>query len=55
MGRDRLGTEEAVAVVRVRPLGPSQHPQLPPSNPPLAESGKPAGFVEIVERMGLAH
>ena len=54
MGRDCLGTEEAVAVVGVRAQGPA-HTRAPPSSLPLAESGKPAGFVETVERMRLAH
>ena len=54
MGRDCLGTEEAVAVVGVRAQGPA-HTRVPPSSLPLAESGKPAGFMETVERMRLAH
>ena len=41
-------------MVRVRAQGPA-HTRAFPSSLPLAESGKPAGFMETVERMRLAH
>lgn len=53
MGRDRLGFEEAVAVVGVSPLGPCSTSPAAPFQP-LAELGEPTGSGEAVELMGLA-
>lgn len=54
MGRDCLGTEQAVAVVEGSVRRVPLTSRAPPSSLPLAESGKPAGFMETVERMRLA-
>ena len=54
MGRDCLGTEQAVAGVGGSVRRVLLTPRAPPSILPLAESGKPAGFMETVGRTRLA-